>query len=139
MIVADTNLITYLLLGGQNYPAVRATFLLDPEWAAPLLWRSEFRSVLLKYMRGGHLALVDALRLHDRAESLVAGREHAVRTDDVLALAEKSGCSAYDCEFAALAASLGVHLVTEDRGMLAAFPHLAVTPATFALSGGERN
>lgn len=42
--------------------------------------------------------------------------------ESVLRLAFSSGCSAYDCEFVALAGKLGVPLVTADRRVLAAFP-----------------
>jgi predicted nucleic acid-binding protein len=43
----------------------------------------------------------------------------------VLSLATSSGCSTYDCEFVALATSLGVPVVTNDRQVLRAFRHLA--------------
>jgi predicted nucleic acid-binding protein len=38
-----------------------------------------------------------------------------------------SDCSAYDCEFAALAMRLGVKLVTMDSKLLRAFPKYAVS------------
>jgi len=50
----------------------------------------------------------------------------------VLGLAAQSGCTAYDCEFVALAADLGTRLVTADRRVLAAFPDIAVAPRAFA-------
>jgi predicted nucleic acid-binding protein len=48
-----------------------------------------------------------------------------VASEQVLQLATSSRCSAYDCEFVAAAPQLGVPLATEDRAILAAFPHLA--------------
>jgi predicted nucleic acid-binding protein len=44
----------------------------------------------------------------------------------VLTLALESGCSAYDCEFVALAKQLGVKLVTEDAKLRRAFPRWTV-------------
>jgi len=43
VIVADTNLITYLLLDGEHTEAAERVFALDSHWIAPALWRSEFR------------------------------------------------------------------------------------------------
>ena len=49
----------------------------------------------------------------------------------VLRLAAESPCSAYDCEFVALAAELRARLVTFDREILEAFPRVAVSPQRF--------
>ncbi len=131
MIVADVNLIAYLLLGGPQQSLVARVFEKDPVWAAPLLWRSEFRSVLAAYIRQRDLSVSDALRAHGLAEQLLAGREFAIPTTPVLTLVAASTCSAYDCEYVALAEDLDVKLVTADRQLLRAFAGRAVSPRDF--------
>ncbi|MBN9494469.1 hypothetical protein J0H33_14165 [bacterium] len=42
-----------------------------------------------------------------------------------------SACAAYDLESVAVAQSLGINLVTNDKEVLAAFPETAVSPADF--------
>lgn len=53
----------------------------------------------------------------------MAGAEHEVEWRSVLALVQASDCSAYDCEFVALARQLGTKLVTMDGKLLRAFAH----------------
>jgi predicted nucleic acid-binding protein len=65
------------------------------------------------------------------AETLLKNQEYLVASPDVLALAAQSGCTAYDCEYVALAEALDVPLVTEDREVLRAFPARAVSPEQF--------
>ena len=131
MIVVDTNVIAYLFLPGDRTDAARLALEIDPAWAAPLLWRSEFRNVLALYLRQHHLKLADALEVQSAAEELMTGREYAVESEVVLALAAASGRSSYDCEFVALAEALGVPLVTSDRQLLASFPETAVSLSAF--------
>jgi hypothetical protein len=71
--------------------------------------------------------LEDASAVMAATESALAGREHLMTGDAVLELAARTGLSAYDCEFVALAQALLVPLVTEDRAVLKAFPDLAFT------------
>ena len=131
MIVADTNLIAYLLLEGEHTAAAEQVLLHDHHWIAPLLWRSELRNILATYMRQGLLSLEDALRLVELAEIFLAGREHSSASDAVLTVAERSRCAAYDCEFVVLAEETGLPLVTSDRELLDAFPDIAMSPASF--------
>jgi predicted nucleic acid-binding protein len=131
MIVVDTNVIAYLLIPGQYTAAARATLARDAEWAAPMLWRSEFRNVLALYLRKEEISLRQATTLQESAEELLAGREHLVASAGVLALASTSGRSAYDCEFIAVARGLGVKLVTSDRGLVSSFPEDTVKLSAF--------
>lgn len=127
MIVVDTNVVAYLYLPTEFAARAEALLERDPEWAAPVLWRSEFRSILAGYMRRKSLTFEDARALQGEAESLLAGNEHEVDSQRVLELVRDTDCSAYDCEFAALAMRLGVKLVTMDSKLLRAFPKHAVS------------
>lgn len=126
MIVVDTNIIGYLYLSSERTEQAERALLKDPEWVAPLLWRSEFRSVLAQYIRRGILKLEEAEEIMAEAQALMVGQEYEVVSSDVLRLATRSGCTAYDCEFVALAQELGVILVTVDREILREFPDIAV-------------
>lgn len=126
MIVVDSNVVAYLYLPGDYTQRAEALLEQDADWAAPTLWRSEFRNILAGYMRRKTLTFETARELQMEAESLLAGAEHEVDSRLVLELVRDSDCSAYDCEFVALAMSLGVKLVTEDKKLLKAFPKHAV-------------
>jgi predicted nucleic acid-binding protein len=129
MIVVDTNILAHLYLPGDFTALAEELLENDPEWAAPVLWRSEFRNILAGYMRRKSLHYEVARNLLREAESLMAGAEYEVDSRRVLELVRDSDCSAYDCEFVALAMSLGVTLVTMDTKLLRAFPKVAVALA----------
>lgn len=129
MIVVDTNVVAYLYLPGDFTAQAESLLERDPEWAAPVLWRSEFRNILAGYMRRGVLTFDQARELQAEAESLLTGNEHDVDSNQVLELVRDSDCSAYDCEFVALAQQLDTRLVTMDAKVLKAFPQRAVALA----------
>jgi predicted nucleic acid-binding protein len=131
VIVADTNLIVCTLLDGPHRAAAEAVVVRDSAWAAPRLWRSEFRNVLVQYCWEGSLSLSACLGLVARAEQLLGDRQYNVPTFDVISLAAGSRRSAYDCELVALARVLSVPLVTCDRRLAAAFPGTAMTLEEF--------
>lgn len=135
MIVVDTNVLVYLYVAGERTAEAEAVLARDAEWAAPLLWRSEFRNVLVGLVRRRALSPAEAIQASDEAERRMAGREYTVVSHHVLHLAARSGCSAYDCEFVALAEDLAASLVTTDRRVFAAFPSRAVTLAAFVGTG----
>ena len=125
MIVVDSNILAYLYLPDEFTEAAEALLESDPDWAAPVLWRSEFRNILAGYVRRGSLSFDQALAIQEEAESLLAGAEYEVDSRSVMTLVQDSDCSAYDCEFVALARQLGTSLVTMDSKLLRAFPEIA--------------
>ncbi len=127
MIVVDTNIVASLFLSSEQSEMAESVLRRDPEWVAPALWRSEFRNVLATYMKSGRLDLADAVVIMGKALLLMNGREYELPSPGVLAIASESGCSAYDCEFVALARELNVPLVTLDGRLLQSFPNDTVS------------
>lgn len=129
MIVVDTNVLAYLLLPCEFSPQADALYKRDPDWAAPIFWRSEFRNLLAGYLRRRTLTFEQAVRIQAEAEAILAGNEHEIDSRHVLELVRDSDCTAYDCEFVALAIRLGVKATTLDKKLLKAFPdHTARLP-----------
>lgn len=131
MIVVDSNVLAYLYLPGEYTAAAEALLEQDCDWAAPILWRSEYRNILAGYMRRKAISFEQANSLQREAESLLEGAEFEVESSAVLELVRDSDCSAYDCEFIALAMKLDTKLVTMDKKLLRAFPG-----RTIALAAG---
>lgn len=126
MIVVDSNVLAYLYLPGDFTESAERLLDADPAWAAPVLWRSEFRNILAGYLRRKSLSFEQAVAIQAEAEDLMAGFEYDLDSTGVLELVRDSDCSAYDCEFIALATKLGTRLVTMDKKILKAFPTRAV-------------
>jgi predicted nucleic acid-binding protein len=123
MIVVDSNILAHLYLPTAHTERAESLLGLDSDWAAPILWRSEFRNILTGYLRRKLLTFNHAIEIQREAESLLLGAEYEIESERVLALARDSTCSAYDCEFVALAMKLNSKLVTMDRALLRAFPN----------------
>ena len=126
MIVVDSNVLAYLYLPGEYTAAAEALLEQDSDWAAPILWRSEFRNILAGYLRRKAISFEQANSLQREAESLLEGAEFEVESLAVLELVRDSDCSAYDCEFIALAMKLDTKLITMDKKLLRAFPKRAI-------------
>lgn len=126
MIVVDSNVVAYLYLPGEYTAFAEALFERDSDWAAPILWRSEFRNILAGYLRRKTLNFAQVCSLQSEAEDLLAGSEFDVESKAVLQMVRDSDCSAYDCEFIALAEKLDTKLVTVDKKLLKAFPKRTV-------------
>ncbi len=135
MIVVDTNIIGYLYLSSDRSDQAEKALLIDSEWVAPILWRGEFRNVLADYILKDILMLEDAIRIMDEATSLMQGGEFETVSLQVLQLVGESTCSAYDCEFVALARDLNVRLLTVDKQILKQFPNEAISLDDYVSQG----
>ena len=90
---------------------------------------TEFRRVLFRSRKA--ITIHAAQEIMRKAEASFERCEFAVSSDAVLRLVARSNCTAYDCEFVALADAERVHLVTADRQVLQEFPEIAVSLDNF--------
>ncbi|MEC4678192.1 MAG: PIN domain-containing protein, partial [Nitrospirota bacterium] len=86
MIVVDTNIIAYLFISGERSQQAEQLLSRDPHWASPVLWRSEFRSILSRYLRKNILNINETLLIIQQAEALLAGKEYQVSSAHVMKL-----------------------------------------------------
>ncbi len=132
MIVADNSVLVYFWLPSVFAELAEAAKNQDNIWAAPVLWRAEFRNVLAGYLRKNLLTENEANTAYLNAQKDLGANEFTVPTERIIKLVLASDCSAYDCEYVALAMDLGVSLVTMDKQVLRAFPKTAVSLEKFA-------
>jgi predicted nucleic acid-binding protein len=135
MIVADTNIISYLLIDGEHTRTARAVWAKDRRWIVPPLWRSEFLSVLAVAVRHSVLDETQAVRAWRNALRLLGRSEREPGGETVLALAIRHGISAYDAHFVALAHAGSVVLVTGDKKLRRACKDVAVSAEEFVKRG----
>ena len=131
MIVVDTNMIAYLFIPGVHTANAEAVSQKDSDWVVPLLWRFEFRNVLANYLRVKKMNLATSIQIAEKAEVFFHNRQHVVPTAKILELSEQSGCSAYDCEFVALAQDLKVEFVTTDKKLFSVFKDTTISVQNF--------
>jgi len=132
VIVADNAVLVYFWLPGEYAGLAEAAKAQDEVWAAPILWRAEFRNVLAGYLRRNTLTEAEANAAYLNVQKDLGANEYSVPTERIIKLVLASDCTAYDCEYVALAQDLGVPLVTTDKQILRAFPKCAVSLEKFA-------
>ncbi len=130
MIVADTNLLAYLVIDGEHTATAHRLRVREPNWKAPTLWRAEFLNVLHVTMRHGLMSMAQATHAWYRACDVMRGNEVEIDGLQVLEVAARDGIAAYDAQFVALAEGLGVPLLSFDRPLLARCG-VASSPAEF--------
>ena len=128
----DTNVIACIFISGDHTEKAKLLLLYDSEWIAPFLWRSEFRNILALYIRKGYLKIDQSLQIMNEAENFMTENEYEVNSKEILELVENSNCSAYDCEFVALAKRLNLQLFTSDRKLLKEFPNTTNSISDFS-------
>lgn len=127
MIVVDTNVIAYFLIEGDRTQLARALWQRDSRWCLPPLWRHEFLNVLSTYVRIGGMVLPDATRLWQTASGLCGPMESGVDMGEALKLSVEKKISAYDAQYVALAQSLNVPLISEDKQLRQRCPKTVVS------------
>ena len=124
MIVVDTNVIHYCWVRGQNTEIAQAVREKDPEWHAPILWRSELRNVLTAYLRRGVLTRAQIVGILGAADRALAEREHIIPDDLVLDVVASSVLTAHDAgasentEQQENRDRYGLHVLTPPVGVL---------------------
>lgn len=131
MIVADTNLLAYLLIEGEHTEAARRVRAIDDGWIQPALWRSEFLNVLNLAVKTHLLDEAEAMRVWRSALAVFGSSEYEPEGADVLRVAIRRDISAYDAQFVTTALDLGLRLVTFDRRILKSSPDVAMTASDF--------
>lgn len=131
MIVADTNLVAYLLIGGSFTNAAQAVLKRDKEWIAPPLWRHEFLNVVATSVRAKHLDESRATVVLADAPIYMRSIDHE-RPLEALRLSVETRIATYDCEFVVLARRLTVQFVTADKTLLKTFKDVAIGLEEFA-------
>ena len=132
MIVADVNLLSYLLIPGDHTRAAEAAYARDRRWIAPRYHRFELLNVLSNHCRFSDMTIDQALAVWHRAMRIIPG--FALEPDplEVLKTSIAAKCTTYDCEYIVLARMRKLRLVTADKKVLEAVPDVAVSIEDFA-------
>jgi len=130
MIVADTNLIAYLLIAGPFSEAAQRVLDRDDQWLAPTVWHHEMLNLLATSVRAGHMPAWKARDVWAHGPAFV--RDSEVQPLDVLDLSVASKFATFDCYYVVLARKLGRRLVTGDKPLIEAFGDVAVSIVDFA-------
>ena len=83
MIVADANLIAYLLIHGDQTHLAEQILKKDPQWIAPLLWRSELQNVLALYVRQQNMPVSTAVQIMAAAENVMQTGSYQTTSEKV--------------------------------------------------------
>ena len=125
MIVVDTNIIVYLWLPSDFSEMAEKLLKKDSDWVSSILWKSEFRNVVSSFYRRKLITYEQALGVIFNAEEQLVNSEYSVNSLKIMEKVKSSKCTAYDCEYVALADVLNCHLVTNDKKILRSFPSIA--------------
>ena len=95
------------------------------------LWPKTLIGCVALAIRKKAITIHAAQEMMRKAEASFEHCEFAVSSDAVLRLVAGSNCTAYDCEFVALADAERAQLVTADRQILHEFPEVAISLEEF--------
>ena len=131
MIIIDANILIYALIESEQTPLVNQLRQKDADWRTAPLCLHEVLNVLATYQRRGILTLQQCRELLNHAERFIQVAQNEVDMDAALVVASEYAVSGYDAQYVALAQSLNVPLITEDRKLRQAVPAVAVSLREF--------
>ncbi len=134
MLLVDTNIIAPLYLRSARSEAVAELFARDAVWRTEPLALIEFSNILATYQGLRYITAATAHDCLNRATAFLQPYFFSVSHEVALEAALRYRTTAYDARFLALAAQLGIPLVTEDAQLRAAAPTLTQSLAE-ALAG----
>jgi predicted nucleic acid-binding protein len=137
VIIVDVNVIVYLLTETPQRELARRVRERDGDWLVPPLWRHEMLNVLTTLTRQDVWDASSAVTVWRNALALLGSREQQPDMERALLLAIDNNISAYDAQYVALAASIGVQLVSEDKKLKRVFPDLVASMIDFTASMAE--
>ncbi|MGQ0814295.1 MAG: type II toxin-antitoxin system VapC family toxin [Gemmatimonadota bacterium] len=127
MIVVDADVLVSLTLVRPQTELARQVFLKDADWAAPPLWRSDFRNALWKHLAASRISAGQAARAFAAAHAVIARNEPEPDVSHTLTVARSHTLEIYDAEYVAVAQELGVKYVTADEDLARSAPEWVVT------------
>jgi predicted nucleic acid-binding protein len=132
--VLDTNIVACLLLGTEAFAdEARACLAAVSHPIAPAYWEAELASVVWMAVRSGVLAPEDGpVRLGLAKRLGVESVSISTLCQGALLRSIASGVAVCDTLFVELAARVPCPLLTFDKGMIKAFPDLAIRPRDLA-------
>lgn len=131
MIVVDANILIYSLIEGDYSPLIHKLRERDMDWRTTGLCLHEVVNVLATYQSRDILKLAQCKKLLEHAERFMKVAQCEVKMDTALAVAAKYAITGYDAQYVALAQSLNVPLITEDRKLRNAVPGIAFSMQEF--------
>ncbi len=126
MIVVDANILVYRIVDGDRTAEALRLQEKDPDWRTSPLWEYEFGNALVLMIHQKHLTGKMAAQLFQAAKGFFTPCEIQADTLLALQLTDEKKISFYDAQYLALARTLDVPLVTEDKALRRAAGSLAV-------------
>jgi predicted nucleic acid-binding protein len=118
LIVADANILLYLMSPGPFHLQAEALRKKDGDWRVPPVWSLEFSNALARAVRDGSIQGAASEEMMEEAQRLFSRGEVAVSGSEALKAANRYRLSSYDASNVALAIFLNAPLVTEDKEVL---------------------
>lgn len=131
MIVADTNIITYLMIKGKFTDQAEKVFYKDSDWVVPELWKHEFLNIMATLVSTKRSELNDVITCYEKAIKLFSRLEKEPNYHNVLTISIRHKISAYDAQFIALAMESDLPLITQDKQLTEKFPDFTQTMDRF--------